>query len=352
MRDRMNLDEERNKLSALVREMADHIHYERYANVLSFYIYLSKDGGAINAILENACQIYDEFEPCDFDRGVQFYNRLYVQQIPAEHLQLPDGSPEANRDRYRNARDTAHSEEESVAQKPRPSEKLRYNKQLSDMVKVNIANKTLQIMGQVIRNSPGSLPGDIKHEVAKEAYSLGLRTLSALLNIPMANLEGLRRYVIEVVRDYRASRKMPELLESDMWKIADEGVIGLAQAFGFGIIRRISQSVGLKQLEETYAEVLPDYGDQISGHLVDLAIKLDRFPTAPIAVIKELDDLLEADSNYYSRKVLLDLVYSYLYIRNVDYKTRSQLMNWFKISGGATKVFVDNPSKRERRLIK
>lgn len=239
-----------------------------------------------------------------------------------------------------------------TGEESRPNVKVRYNKQLSDIVKVNIANKTLQIMGQVIRNSPGSLPGNVKHEVAKEAYSLGLRTLTAVLNIPISNLEGLRRYVIELVREYRASRRMPALLESELWKTADEGIIQLAQAFGFGMVRRISQAVGLKQLEETYAEVLKDFGDQISGHLVDVAIKLDHFPTAPISAIKELDGRLQKSSNYYSHKILLDLVYCYLYIRNVDYKTRSQLMSWFKISGGATKTLVDNPSKRERRLLK
>jgi hypothetical protein len=114
-------------------------------------------------------------------------------------------------------------------------------------------------MGQVIRNSPGSLPGDVKREVAREAYRLGLRTLTAVLNVPMNNLSSLRQYVMELVREYRASRRMPDLLESELWKAADEGIIHLAQAFGFGMIRRISQAVGLKQLEETYAEVLKDY---------------------------------------------------------------------------------------------
>jgi hypothetical protein len=205
-------------------------------------------------------------------------------------------------------------------------------------------------MGQVIRNSPGSLPGSIKHEVAKEAYALGLRTLTAVLNIPITNLDSLRRYVMELVREYRAARRMSELVESDLWKVADESIIHLGQAFGFGMIRRISQAVGLKQLEETYAEVLKDYGKQISGNLVDLAIKLDHFPSAPISAIKELDRRLTSDRNYYSHKVLQDLVYCYLYVRNVDYKIRSQLMSWFKISGGAAKTLIENPSKRQKRL--
>lgn len=138
-------------------------------------------------------------------------------------------------------------------------------------------------------------------------------------------------------------------MESDLWKAADEGIIHLGQAFGFGMIRRISQAVGLKQLEETYAEVLRDYGQQISGNLVDLAIKLDHFPDAPISAIKELDGRLTTGRNYYSHKILQDLVYCYLYIRNVDYKTRSQLMSWFKISGAGAKALIENPSKRQKR---
>jgi hypothetical protein len=173
-----------------------------------------------------------------------------------------------------------------------------------------------------------------------------------MLNVPMANLASLRRYVIELVREYRASGRMPELIESDLLKVADEGIIHLAQAFGFGMVRRISQAVGLKQLEETYAEVLREYGDQVAGHLIDLAIKLDHFPDAPVSSIKELDRRLERESNYYTRKALLDLVYCYLYIRNVPYKERNQLMSHFNIGGPKTKSLVDNPSKRrEDRLL-
>jgi hypothetical protein len=38
----------------------------------------------------------------------------------------------------------------------------KYDRQLQDVVKLNIAFKTLQILGQVLRNFPGSLEGVLK----------------------------------------------------------------------------------------------------------------------------------------------------------------------------------------------
>jgi len=335
-------------LSETVAEMVDHVHYERYANVLSFYVYLSKDERAIAAVVKNARLIYEEHPPCDFDSTVSFVNDLYLNRRAKQpdSLLLPPSSPQVNRDELKRELDkTDEQREEGLEQ--RRNERVKYDKQLSDVIKINIATKTLQILGQVVRNSPGSLPGNIKRDVAAEAYALGLRSLTAVLGISANNLEGLRQYLMDMIREYRLTHKRSEVIDKDLEKMADEGVIQLAQACAHGMLRRISQCIGLTQLEDIYSEILSQSDGKISVRLIDLAIKLDHFADPPLGAVAELDVALKG--NHYAHRTLQDLVFGFLYLRDVDFKARSKRMSRFKIQGGATKMLVDNPSKRERR---
>jgi hypothetical protein len=308
---------------------------------------LSKDTEAIQAILTNARRIYDDFTPCDFDEDVHFVNDLYVRYDTPQALRLPQSSPDENREQYRRELDKADVSQNRDEYFEQPhSEKITYSKALSDVIKVNIAMKTLQIMGQVLRNSPGSVPGDVKRAVTSEAYLLGLRTLNALLRIPANNLEGLRRYIAELVLEHRASRNQPALLDSELRKVVDEGVIYLAQVYSQGLIRRVSQAVGLKQLEDIYAEVRSELQDKVPIRLIDLAIRLDHFGSAPVDDIFRLER--ELRGNCYAHTTLRDLVFTFLYLRQTDYRTRDQLVGRFKFKSGAPGL-LENPDKKVRR---
>ena len=55
----------------------------------------------------------------------------------------------------------------------------KYDGEMSYVIKTNTASKMLQIIGQIVKDSPGSLPGLVKQELITEAYMLGLRTPKA-----------------------------------------------------------------------------------------------------------------------------------------------------------------------------
>jgi hypothetical protein len=350
-RDNIQLEDHAAALRSKINEMVDHIHYEQYSNVLTFYVYLSKDLAAINRVRENAAAIYDDLSPCDFDLDVQFVNDLYTKGSKPIPLMLPKATPEQNRDEYRLELDKVEDVDWQDGYDCAQGEKVKYDKQLSDITKVNIATKTLQILGQVARNSPGSLAGDVKRQVVSEAYLLGLRTLNAVLQIPATRMDSMRQYIAELIKEHRAIQKAPALISADLARMVDQGLIALTQAYAFGMIRKISQAVGLRQLEDIYSDVLADLDAakeisvRVSARLIDLAIKLDHFSDPPEREIFDLDRLLR--ENYYAHTTLRDLVFAYLYLRQADHKTRSRLMSRFKIGSAGGKL-IDNPEKRQR----
>ena len=122
--------------------MVSRLHVEDYANVLVFYLYLTRDLEVIARVLEVARQVYSSHAPCDFDRDVAFINTLYVTH---EKLRLPDGDPAEHRDEER-ARidDIAESEVlENVDVR-----ELAYTDELDELLKLNFSLKTLHVMGQ------------------------------------------------------------------------------------------------------------------------------------------------------------------------------------------------------------
>jgi hypothetical protein len=58
---------------------------------------------------------------------------------------------------------------------------------------INAAMKTVQVIGQSLRNFPGSLRGDLKREMALESYRLGLRTFGMLCRIISTNIESVQQ---------------------------------------------------------------------------------------------------------------------------------------------------------------
>jgi len=84
--------------------------------------------------------------------------------------------------------------EDSSTQEEEAYKEVTYSSQLSDVLKVNMALKTLQVIGQILRNSPGSMRGNVKFDITKESYGLGLRVLRVVLALAETNMELLREY--------------------------------------------------------------------------------------------------------------------------------------------------------------
>jgi hypothetical protein len=61
---------------------------------------------------------------------------------------------------------------------PANEETESLDEDLQKHLQINVAFKTIQILGQILRNYYGSMKGDKKLELVKECYSLGLRVAS------------------------------------------------------------------------------------------------------------------------------------------------------------------------------
>jgi len=300
------------ELRGKIQEMANSVYYEEYANILVFYLYMTKDAAVIDILLNNAKRIYSEVTPCDLEGHVDPINALYIS--PPKPVALPDCDVETNREEYRTRMDELDREAKPIDSS---GEKLTYSDDLDDIVKFNIALKILHILGQVVRNFPGSLKRDLKTEITTQCYLLGLRILSVILNCVDVHQDSLRAYFARMIRDQRAAARSSQLPRS-----AEEAILRLVEIWAFAIIKRISQSVGLPELEETYREVLASHGGLLSVKLVDVSIKLDHCIAFPGSEIEALH--LQTKGNLFGSVVLRTLVAHYFYLFKCQVQTRDK----------------------------
>lgn len=321
--------------SALREELhtaADYIYGETNANVLIFYVYLTKDDELIRHIITNAQQIYSSYDSCDMERNVELLNKLAKTTPPP--LILECGNPSENQDQHNRRRD--EMEEQSL---PLPNEEMdiKYDDQLQHLVKITFAFKTLQILGQVLRNFTGSLEGPLKLEITKECYSLGMRTLSAVLSMASSDIDGMRQYLGNLIAERSGITDTKKLAAK-----TDDAIVWLGTAIGFGAVKRVSYAVGHSDLTTTYQKVLQADGS-LSTQMIDAVIKLDHFDRVPE---KELDALEpKIRKNHFAYTIMRDIVADHLYLYSHDFPTMQKLGSKWKISVTEPK-FLTNRSKK------
>jgi len=312
--------------------MADQVYYEEYSRILMFVLYLTKDSELIRHIIENANSIYRNQEPCDFQQHIDFINRLYKE---APKVLISSSDLEKNREEYRKKLDEERSEDKFLQVQ---DEKLAYSEELNDIIKINIACKTLDLLGQTLKNFPGSLHKGLKLEMAHACYFLGLRLARAILRIAENNLEQFRNYIAELIREHRSS-----LTESELAKTTDEAVIWLTRRVSFAILKRVSYAVGLELLRETYKDLLEASKGLVSVRLIDLSVKLDHFTAFPEGEVQELWDQLA--KNYFCETIIRDMVAHYIYLFGLDYRILQRI-------GAKLDIEVSDPRFRDPRTKK
>jgi hypothetical protein len=224
------------------------------------------------------------------------------------------------------------------------SVKVLYSDQLDDLIKIGIAFRTIHILGQVLRNFPGSLKRDIKVRINEQCDLLGLRVLSFVLGTIRESADDLRRYFSVLIL-----HRQPTLSLSLVSQNAEEAMIAIAEFWSYGIIKTLSHAVGMEDLAETYKEVLDRHGDNLSMQMIDASMKLDHFWAFPENQIDALERRVR--KNYVASSVLRYLVHSYLFVFKSTYRIRQKYSQMFDLDtksipllgGGLTKEEPDEP---------
>jgi hypothetical protein len=328
------LHENIGSLRSTLHDIADHIYNDINANILIFYVYLTKDQDLIERVVSNSKAIFRAFTPCDMSGHVAVFNELYKLNAPP--LELSCGPASENRDSHNQKQDD-HEEMSEHSTPVDADTEVKYADDLDDIVRIQIAFRTLQILGQMLRNFTGSLPGDLKLQITEECYSLGMRTLSFIFDFSANRLDDLRQYIGSLVAERTGISDKVELATR-----TDLAIIWLCCIAAFGCIKRVSYAVGHADLGKTYVRVLGG-NPTLSTEMIDATIKLDHFSRVPETELRRL--AASVKDNAFSKHVMRDMVADYLYLYDHDARTMQMLGTMWNIKVNSPKMLISTSKK-------
>lgn len=322
-----------------VTNMISRLYYEEFANIIVFLTHHSKDTSIFTEILGKANSIFSKTKPTMLEADTSHINTL-INEIPRSVL---------------NSQSVREYRKHRLATKDKSTPPEKYGREFKtenipdtheevialDLIsQINVACKNIEIIGQILKNYHGSIPGDMQVNLTEEAYLLGLRCLQEFFDL----LEAKKENVIKNIAARIVARGIDngELIE----KYSRNILFRIYFAIAYGFIQAIAEYVGAESLSVVINDVLNKY-QYLSIRLIDLAIKLNHFKDFPHTDTQEVMDRISSrllpkspvhrskkPSTLYGRLIiknslayfiLTEMIETHLYMFDRGYQTRQKI---------------------------
>ena len=319
------------RFRSTVRTLCARLYKEEHSSIWLFLTHLSKDPFLIESLLEHAQSVFGGVAPARFDDDVAFLKSI-SDVVPKVVLKDLDAREE-KRKRLERLEEEFHEQEPLEHSDVPELEPPKEDSSQTFLNELQLSLRTLEILGQVIKNFPGSLEGDDKVRLVKSAYELGLRTTERLLCEVREKSESIIKDIVTQVRD-----KQPELqVKVDVEQAVRRFLFWLVETMCFGTLKNVSRSVAHPHLGETYAEIAS--GTESNAYkLIGVSIELDAQGVKE-ATLKR--DAVAFKDNIFCRRLLQQLYSHHVYMFPVKEKIRQKICAELEIevqSSGATNM--------------
>jgi len=200
------------EVQELIRKCCLSLHSNDCSNIILFLAHHSRDKRVYESILSVIQSRFTKYVPVNLDDDVDAVNQL-VESTP--NLIYVQSDPLENRAETRKLQDESEEERRGIIGST--------NALPAELMELVSLLKTVDILGQFIKNHYGELDASVKEQLLKESFDGSLRGLRYVLEILFENSEVLIRSIESVLeksglegdikrRNIRAKEEMFELL--------------------------------------------------------------------------------------------------------------------------------------------
>jgi hypothetical protein len=313
--DRINEEATRSAIELMCQKL----HVEEFANVMLFMAHLSRDRFIVETMLRRAKELYSAFAPAMLSDDIGFVNDESIEL----QLDYVDNDVVVTRKKLLSTLDEYEIAEFSGRAADVPNTADEPVDEFGPLLTMNTALKTLQILGQILKNFAGALEGDTKLDIAGECYALGLRVLAAALSYLKQNKDAVYTEMFHILRREHAGIKDAALLRR-----ANGAIFQFAEIMSYGIVKRVSSAVGSDKLLLTY-ETLRERDESPAVGLIDLSLQLAHSGAVPEAAVMAFEH--EQFANPLVSCVLRQLVVSHFDLFDVHPSVKQRVCAKLKI---------------------
>jgi len=314
----------------IIKEMSQTLYDERCGDIMIFLCHLTKNIFVINSVLENAKNLLLNKEIFDFTKHKSI--NLEISEFIDSNL-IPEKELEKRQDHVLDIKEKREQDLKKQGDKSTCSLNKTQPNIDGEMIDLSNALKTIDVLGQILKNYPGTIVGTIKEDILTNIHNLGMRTITFVRNMLYNKIEVAYTEIEKKLKDNKGvieDERLEELFNTLKSQAALVNKL-LDNTFGiltYCMIRRLAAAISNEALISLLS------GSRLNGilsfDLIKNATYLNEFGILNSSnIIKEYDEL-KNNSNIFSANLLRLMVYDHYYtFGSKDYKT-SQLI-WEKL---------------------
>jgi len=294
----------------VLSKLFEGLHLEKNANILVFVTHHTKDISFIHDSLFSAMVPFENVEPITLQIGGKFYQNLTDISGEISHNIIEQNRvPEEERERSLLAQDKA----DKIKKIHESQDGIVENELNEAMFPFLQAFRSIEIVGQIVKNRRGSLEKNELVDLIVEIYLTGFRTVgfvgTTFSDAKDELTEELRKKIKSSDDRAAIERKINLFFK----------IIGMQTCYD--IFSKIIFSAGLKDFQELYNEVACRIGTP-AAKLVSFSINSYYNELS----IKEVASLArEFEGNYVALHILKSRVKSYIYNNHVSYSKQQRI---------------------------
>lgn len=309
---------DKTEITSIIEKMTKRLYRTEFANILMFILHLSPKTEIIKMLNAEAKKIFSEITEFTFATEELTSINASIKEdtshklshksiYEAREIELAEQEYETKLEAH------THKEEQFEVDYDEEIQQLNFFK------KINLAFKLIEILGEIVKSYSGSLNGEIKNELIKNTYGIGLRTLKTIILLFEEDHEILVDGITKMIRKKNA------ISEDKISEAVYGFVFGLASSISTDIVKRISKAVASKDLKKTYKRLSDDKPENLAYQLIKHAIDLDFQGGLNQNNIEMLHKKLDKENNKLTDSALKKLVLEHLYMYEASISVKTSI---------------------------
>lgn len=321
-----------------VENLCKKTHIEKDANILIFITHHTKNDDVIALITQLSTNIYHDRKEALLDRSDTQFLQEFVSQIPQLVMKQQHDVKKAQKETLKK------KDASSVSSERLDIESLDDDPEFDCIRDITRSVRAVEILGQIIKNRHASIEiGQLK-DLSTEAAKVGLR----FLNFYLTSTEQVKIELMDIIHAHLEDNL--NLSVEEISKQVRRTFMQLVYQITFNVIRKVSFSVGHKEIVELFREISLET-DTPAFYLIEASMLLEFASTQNNIPKKQLEVIWKKlSSNFLAKRLLQDIVLQYQYFNYVSYQDKAWIASKMEIPLETQDVIQSN--KKSKSLVR
>ncbi len=300
----------KNKITGLM----SNIHMKDNANIIIFITHHTNNSVLLDDIILSAISAFDNFSEATLADGEKNFIKEVFDNL--ENKKLPESTHDINKER---------EEKLNIRDKLTPVDESVNNGENSDplFVEIRKSAKSMEIIGQILKNQYGSLEKRKLEELFEEGQNVGLRLLKWFIDIITDDRENIELFIQSRLEQV-SKEKGNNLSEKEREKLSQRIIAQFSYGVVYGWLHKIVDSLGYDKLIGV-ADNVNSTVDTVASKLINLSIHTWYVKKIDLPKIKSLYQEFYNDKNHQAIYILKDIVSRHIYMHNINYDDRQKI---------------------------